>query len=130
MMPAAIASSPAYRCTNPGMSPVANSRCRRSSNSRIVRITRYDSSSCSLIRSPTPGGATADTVSPPSTEAPPWKLRLSRLPVGCLPHRRVDVDRARALDQAHGRGLVRALELALAVERDRPRLERDLLAEL
>ena len=36
----ADASSPAYRCTNPGMSPPANSSCTRSSNSRIVRITR------------------------------------------------------------------------------------------
>src|SRR5215467_3720790 len=48
--PTAEASSPAYRCTNPGISPVANSACTRSSNSRIARIIRYASSSCSRVR--------------------------------------------------------------------------------
>src|ERR1700728_182924 len=46
----AEASSPAYRCTNPGISPVANSRCTRSSNSRIARMVRYASSNCSRVR--------------------------------------------------------------------------------
>ena len=40
MIPVAAASSPAYRCTKPGRSPVANSTCTRSSNSRIVFMVR------------------------------------------------------------------------------------------
>ena len=47
MMAVAAASSPAYRCTNPGMSPRATSACRRSSNSRMVFIVRYAPSSAS-----------------------------------------------------------------------------------
>ena len=38
--PVAEASSPAYRWTKPGMSPVANSSWTRSSKSRIVRMVR------------------------------------------------------------------------------------------
>src|SRR6516162_2545397 len=48
--PTAEASSPAYRWTNPGISPVANSACTRSSNSRMVRIIRYTSSRRSRVR--------------------------------------------------------------------------------
>src|SRR5207253_9506292 len=47
--PVAEASSPAYRCTNPGMSPLANSVCTRSSNSRIVRIVLYACNSRCLV---------------------------------------------------------------------------------
>src|SRR6185295_12247215 len=111
--PAAIASSPAYRCTNPGISPVANSVCRRSSKSRMVRITRYASSSWSFVSSPVDGGATADMrLSSPRLLR--VTLLLRRLQAGCA-HDGVDVDAVRTVGQ-RDRGLAGALDLALAVE--------------
>src|SRR4030095_8549473 len=56
--PVAIASSPAYRWTNPGISPVANSLCSRSWNSRMVRRRR-----CSWRAGS--GGALVAIVGPP-----------------------------------------------------------------
>src|SRR3954470_13283024 len=115
MTPAAMASSPAYRCTKPGISPVANSVCRRSSKSRMVRITRYASSSWSLVSSPVDGGATAD-MRLSSPRLPLVKLLLWRVRPGCA-HDGVDVDPVRALRE-RDRDLARPLDLALAVEGD------------
>src|SRR3954468_18703588 len=113
--PAAIASSPAQRGTKPGISPVANSVCRRSSKSRMVRITRYASSSWSFVSSPVDGGATADMrLSSPRLLL--LKLLLARLLPGCA-HDRVDVDPVRAVGEGD-RGGARPLDLALAVERE------------
>src|SRR3954469_4790668 len=115
MTPAAIASSPAYRCTNPGISPVANSVCRRSSKSRMVRITRYASSSWSFVSSPVVGGATADMrLSSPRLLL--LKLLLPRVQPGCA-HHGVDVDAVRSVRE-RDRGDAGALDLALAVERE------------
>src|SRR5829696_10418080 len=104
------------------MSPVANSRCRRSSNSRIVRIVRYASSTWSLVTSPV-GGATADmALSSVSSSGPSLSRRGRREGWICRgPHHGVDVDGQRAGREPHGDRLaVAALDLALAVEGDCP----------
>src|SRR5919202_5338551 len=125
-----MASSPAYRWTKPGISPVANSRCRRSSNSRIVRMVRYASSTCSRVMSPAAGGATADMDVSSWGRALEASLTRRVLPGRCIAggrtHHRVDVDRQRPGDEPDGRLAVRpALDLALAVEGDRARPGRD-----
>ena len=56
--PVADASSPAYKCTKPGMSPVANSSCTRSSKARMDRMVRYTSSNWVSLR-PDASGASA-----------------------------------------------------------------------
>src|SRR5690349_24384732 len=84
----------------------------------MVRITRYASSSWSLVSSPVDGGATADMrLSSPRLLG--VTLLLRRLHAGCAgcAHDGVDVDPVRAVGECDG-GFSGTLELALAVERE------------
>src|SRR4029453_10817264 len=107
--PVAMASSPTYRWTNPGISPVANSLCTRSSNSRMVRIVRYQSRSCSLLA--WSGGAVVAIVGPPRDGL------VQHLQPAGAGHDGVDVDDERSRDEADGHAVGRPeLDLAFPVQ--------------